>query len=81
MRYHYNMRFDIWICLAIGVLLSFIPVKILEAVLPKSYESYVEEHIVEDGEIGGVAGEEIFRAQNVEDLLSHDTFTVVSPRY
>lgn len=78
MRYHY-LRFDIWLCLLISMLLTFIPVKILEATLPKSYESYEEEHKVEDGEIGGIADENVYRAQSVEDLLSHDTFTVVSP--
>lgn len=78
MRYHY-LRFDIWLCLAISVLLSFIPVKIAEKVLPKQYESYVEEHTVADGDIGGVADENVYRAQNVEELLAHDTFTVISP--
>lgn len=78
MRYH-SLRFDIWLCLLLSVLLSFIPVKIAENILPQKYESYVEEHTVEDGEIGGIAGESVFRAQNVEDLLSHDTFTVISP--
>ena len=47
MRYHY-LRFDIWLCLLISVLLSMIPVKILESTLPKSYENYVEEHEVTD---------------------------------
>ena len=78
MRVHY-LRFDIWLCLLISVLLSFIPAKILENTLPKSYDNYVEEHTVEDGEIGGVADETVYRAQNVEDLLNHDTFTIVSP--
>ena len=78
MRYRI-LRFDIWLCLLMGFLLSFIPVKILENTLPKKYEEYVEEHSTEDGEIGGKAGENVFRAQNVEDLLSHDTFTVISP--
>lgn len=78
MRYHY-LRFDIWLCLLIGFLISFIPVKIAENVLPKKYESYVEEHTVADGEIGGIASESVYKAQNVEDLLSYDTFTVVSP--
>lgn len=78
MRVHY-LRFDIWLCLLLGFLLSFVPVKIAENVLPKAYESYEEEHVVEDGDIGGKAGEEVYRAQNIEDVLSHDTFTVVSP--
>lgn len=78
MRYHY-LRFDIWLCLLISVLLSFVPVKIMEGILPKAYESYEEEHTVAEGQIGGTADETVYRAQNVEDLLSHDTFTVISP--
>ena len=72
------LRFDIWLTLLISFAISFIPAKILESVLPKQYESYLEEHTVTAGEIGGEAGEEVFRAQSVEDLLSHDTFTIVS---
>lgn len=78
MRYH-NLRFDIWLCLLLSFLISLIPVKIAESILPQKYESYVEEHTVADGDIGGVADESVYRAQNVEDLLSHNTFTVVSP--
>ena len=78
MRYH-SLRFDIWLCLALSVLLSFIPVKIAEKIIPKQYEKYVEEHTVENGAIGGIADENVHRAQNIEELLSHDTFTVISP--
>lgn len=78
MRYH-HLRFDIWLCLALSVLISFLPVKIAEQILPKAYEAYEEEHTVADGEIGGAAGESVYRAENVADLLSHETFTVVSP--
>lgn len=78
MRYH-RLRYDIWICLALSCLISLIPVKIAEAVLTDTYASYVEEQAVADGEIGGLAGEAVWRAQNVEDILSHDVFTVVSP--
>ncbi len=78
MRYH-RLRYDIWICLLIAFLISLGTVKIVEQILPKQYESYVKEHTVADGDIGGKADESIYRAQNVEDLLSHDKFTVVSP--
>ncbi|MCI8551043.1 MAG: hypothetical protein HFI68_10760 [Lachnospiraceae bacterium] len=78
MRYH-RLRFDVWLCLALSVLVSFVPVKIAERMLPKAYEAYEEEHTVADGEIGGAAGESLYRAENVKDLLSHETFTVVSP--
>ena len=77
----YYLRFDIWLCLALAFLISMVPEKIADKTLSKKYESYVEEHTVVDGDIGGVADEEVYRAQNIEDLLSHDIFTVVSPRY
>lgn len=78
MRVH-RMRFDIWLCLLLAFLAGSGIGKLVEMALPSAYESYVEEHTVADGEIGGVAGEDVFRAQSVDDLLSHDTFTVVSP--
>lgn len=78
MRVH-RLRFDIWVCLALSVLIAMGSAKIVNLMTPKAYENYVEEHTVEDGEIGGIADESVFRAQSVEDLLSHDTFTVVSP--
>lgn len=74
-----SLRYDILLCLLIGIGLSFIPVKIIEAMLPKAYETYSKEHTVSEGTIGGIAPEDTFKAQNIEDLLSHDTFTVVSP--
>ncbi len=78
MRY-YHLRFDIWLCLLLSFLVSFIPVKIAERILPQKYEAYVQEHTVADGDIGGIANESIYQAQSVDDLLSHDTFTIVSP--
>lgn len=60
-------------------MVSLVPVKIAEKVLPQKYEEYSQEHTVEEGDIGGVAKEDVFKVQNIEDLLTHDTFTVVSP--
>lgn len=73
-----SLRFDIWLCLALAYVISLIPVRILEKQIPAAYEGYVEEHTVADGEIGGIAGESVFRAQSVADLESHETFTVIS---
>lgn len=75
----YRMRFDIWLTLLIAFGISLGAVKAAELVLAKTYESYVEEHTAADGDTGGRAGEDVFRAQSVDDLLSHDTFTIVSP--
>ena len=68
MRYR-SLRFDIWLCLLISFLISLIPMKIAENVIPKQYENYSQEHTVQEGDIGGIAGESVFRAQNIEDLL------------
>lgn len=78
LRYH-NLRFDIWLCLLLAFLLSNVPVKITEKIYNNKYSSYTEEHEVEENAVGGVASSSIFQAQSVEDLLSHDTFTIVSP--
>lgn len=77
-RYHI-LRFDIWLCLALSVLLAFGAGKIANKILPEKYEEHKAEHIVDAGEIGGIADDTVFKAQNIDDLLSHDTFTVVSP--
>jgi len=65
--------------LALAFLVSLGTGKIAGVAAEKWYAAEVEAHAPVDGEIGGAAGEEVFRAQNVEDLLSHDTFTVISP--
>ena len=77
MRIH-HLRFDIWLCLALSFLLSMGVEKLVEKNFAKTYDSYVEDHTVEDGDVGGKAGEDIVRAENVEDLLNNDTFTIVS---
>lgn len=52
---------------------------ITEKLASKSYDNYEAEHSVASGDIGGIAGDDVFRAESVDDLLSHDIFTVVSP--
>ena len=78
MRYH-HLRFDIWLCLLFSLIISYIPVTIIDTTMSKKYDSYVKEKTALDGEIGGKANSKVFKAQNIEDLISHDTFTVISP--
>ncbi len=79
MRRYHILRFDIWLCLLFSVLLATGAGKIATNILEKKYETYTEEHKVDANEIGGIAKEDVFRAESIEDLLSHDTFTIVSP--
>ena len=77
MRYT-RMRFDIGFTLLIAVVISLGTTKLTQMIVPALYEKHVEDHTVADGDIGGKAGAEVFRAQDVDDLLSHDTFTILS---
>ncbi len=77
MRYT-RMRFDIWLTLLIAFGISLGTTKLTQLIVPSLYEQHVEDHTVADGDIGGKAGAEVFRAQDVDDLLNHDTFTILS---
>lgn len=70
---------DAWICLALSMLVALGTGYIASIAAEKVYEKELEEHQAVDGEIGGRADETVFRAQSVDDLLSHDTFTIISP--
>ncbi|MDE7273590.1 MAG: hypothetical protein K2N95_11105 [Lachnospiraceae bacterium] len=69
---------DAFICLCLSMLIACGTGMIAGRIAEIVYEKTLEEHQPVDGEIGGRADETVFRAQSVEDLLSHDTFTIVS---
>lgn len=73
------LPFDIWLCLLLAFLVSLATGAAAEKLAHAAYEKELKAHEPVAGAIGGPAGGEVFRAQNVDDLLSHDTFTVVSP--
>lgn len=74
-----RLRYDAWICLLLSGFVVLAVGKGVEWIANKTYVGYVEEHTAAAGEIGSMAGEDVFRAQDIEDLLTHDTFTVISP--
>lgn len=73
------LSFDAWVCLALAFVIALGTGALAEKLAVRNYAAMEEAHKPVDGQIGGKAGEEVFRAQSVEDLLAHDTFTVVSP--
>lgn len=77
MRRRY-LSFDAWLCLALSMLLALGTGKAAEMIAVPLYQRHLEAHKPVDGEIGGPADEKTFQAQTVEDLLLHDTFTVMS---
>lgn len=72
------LRYDIWLTLLIAFGIGWCAGKAAELVLPGMYESYAQEHVIDGGAVGGKAGPDVFRAQSIDDILSHDAFTIVS---
>lgn len=79
MRRRAFLRYDIWLTLLLAYLVSVGAVKITEWIVKDTYQDYVKEHTAADGDIGSKAGPDVFRVRSVDDILSHDTFTIVSP--
>jgi len=77
MRRHI-LSIDAYICLALSLLVALGTGYIAGRVAEIAYEKELEEHQAVAGEIGAPADETVFRAQSIDDLLSHDTFTIVS---
>lgn len=72
------MPFDIWLCLLLAVAVAFGTGALAEKAAQRAYEETVKAHAPVAGKIGAPADETAFRAQNIDDLLTHDTFTVLS---
>ena len=73
-----RLRFDIWVCMLLAYLISMGAVAITSAISDATYEEYVADHSALSGEAGSLAGEDVPRAQSVQDLLTMDTFTILS---
>lgn len=72
------LPFDVWLCLLLAALAAWGTGAMAEHIAQKMYAKEVEAHVPVAGQIGGPAGESVFQAQNVTDLLTHETFTVPS---
>lgn len=77
--YRKRLPADAFICLSLSVLVALGTGKIAGHIAEKTYMHELETHKAVEGEIGGIADETVFQAQNIDDLLKHDTFTIVSP--
>lgn len=69
---------DAFLCLLLSMIVALGTGKIAETIAERVYAHEIESHRAVDGEIGGMADDTVFRAQCIDDLLSHDTFTVES---
>ena len=72
----YKIRFDVLLCIVLSSLVVLGISKILPVFYSMLYQRYTQTHMVSDGDIGGKAGDDVYRVENVEELFSHNTFTV-----
>lgn len=71
-----SLPYDAAICLCVAALIAWGVGILAGKVAESSWERQKEELAPKSGEVGGIAGKEVFRVQTVEDMLSHDTFTI-----
>lgn len=76
-----SLPYDAAICLCLAVLIAMGVGRLAEKFSEGNYERQKQKRAPAIGEVGGQAGEEIFRAQTVEDMLNHDLFTIECPNY
>ena len=67
---------DAAICLGIAALISIPVGHFTNTLISDSFDTKKEALAPEAGNIGGLATDDVFRAESVDDMLSHDTFTV-----
>ena len=74
-----SLPYDAAICLCLAALIAWGVGILTGKVAESSWERQKEELAPQSGEVGGIAGKEVFRVETVEDMLSHDTFTIECP--
>ena len=77
---HRILRFDIWLCMLIAFFAAYGVTYLMQTFLiPKQYEAHTTSAVIPMNEIGAMAGEDVLRVDSIEDMLSADTFTILSP--
>lgn len=75
MRYR-RVRYDVFICMLCAAGAAFLAGKAADKYTERTYDSYVESKEVAPGEVGGVAGDDVYRITCIDDIRAHDVFTM-----
>lgn len=75
MRYR-RIRYDVFFCLLIAFGAAYLAGMVVDKITARTYETYLESKEVADGEVGGVATDDIYRVTCVDDIRTHDLFTL-----
>lgn len=75
MRYR-RMRYDVYFCLLCALGVAYLAGKGVDAYTERTYEDYVESKSVAPGEVGGIAGDDVYRITCIDDIRTHDVFTM-----
>lgn len=76
MRRVHWLRYDMYICLLLAAGVAWLAGRGVDQVTEQTYVSYEESKQVADGEVGGVATDDIFRITCIDDIRSHELFTL-----
>ncbi len=72
----YRMRFDVWLSFLLACGIAYLVGLGVDKITERTYEGYRESRLVEDGAVGGAATEDIYRITCIDDIKSHELFTL-----
>lgn len=72
----YRMRFDVWLSMLLAFGVAWLVGLGVDKVTEQTYEGYSESRQVDEGAVGGVATDDIFRIKSIDDIRSHELFTL-----
>ena len=72
----YRMRFDVWLSFLLACGIAYLVGLGVDKITERTYEGYRESRLVEDGVVGGAATEDIYRITCIDDIKSHELFTL-----
>lgn len=72
----YRMRFDVWLSFLLAFGVAYLVGLGVDKITEQTYEGYRESRQVEEGAVGGVATDDVYRITCIDDIRSHELFTL-----
>lgn len=72
----YRMRFDVWLSFLLAFGVAWLVGLGVDKITVQTYEDYRESRQVADGEVGGIATDDVYRITCIDDIRSHELFTL-----
>ena len=72
----YRIRFDVWLSFLLAFGVAYLAGLGVDKITEQTYQDYRESRQVEDGAVGGVATDDVYRITSIDDIRSHELFTL-----